>query len=125
MSLALWCVFVAGLMPMISVAFSRGGDIDNHAPRDSSARLTGYRRRAFAAHLNAYEFFPLFAAAVLVAQGQGVRQPLVDGIAAFVVAARLVYLGCYLADLSTPRSAVFGLGWLGALAIFTSPVWAG
>ena len=67
MPLAYWCVLVAAILPLVIVAFAKaGGDRDNHHPRDSAERLPPARRRAYAAHLNAYENFPFFAAAVII-----------------------------------------------------------
>ena len=71
MPLAYWCVLVAASLPIAIVSFAKSGGGDNHHPRDDVGRLSGARRRAYAAHLNAYENFPFFAAAVIIAVTQG------------------------------------------------------
>ena len=70
MSLALWSVLLAGLLPYITVLFAKlpGGDYDNAAPREWAKNLTGIRQRAYAAHQNHFEFFPFFASAVIIAE---------------------------------------------------------
>ncbi len=124
MTIALWCVLAVALMPILGAGIAKWGTtIDNNNPRDWAASLEGYRRRAFAAHLNSYEFFPVFAVAVLAAQTAGAAQRPVDWLALGVVLARAAYLACYVADLATARSLVWTLAMAGAVAIFTSPAW--
>jgi uncharacterized MAPEG superfamily protein len=121
MQLAFWCVLVMGLMPVATVAIAKWKGLDNHAPRDWAQSIDGYRRRAYAAHLNHFEAFPLFAAAVLVASTQGAPMTTVNALAAGVVLARLAYTACYVADAATLRSLVWGAGWMLTLAIFVLP----
>ncbi len=65
MTVAIWCVLVAALLPYVSFALvSRR--INQHAPRVSALGLEGLAARAHGAHLNAFEAFPFFAAAVIV-----------------------------------------------------------
>lgn len=123
MALAYWCVLVAGLLPILTVAIAKaGGGLDNGAPRDWAAGLTGYRRRAHAAHANHFEAFPFFAAAVLAAIQQGAPMGPVNALAAAFVLARLAYTGCYVADLPVARSIVWSLGWFATLALFLLPL---
>lgn len=69
MTIALWCVLVAGLLPYVATVIAKAGtDFDNRNPRAWLARQQGYRHRASAASMNAFEALPLFAAAVLIAQ---------------------------------------------------------
>jgi uncharacterized MAPEG superfamily protein len=121
MQLALWCVLILGVMPIATVAIAKWQGLDNHAPRDWAQSIDGYRRRAYAAHLNHFEAFPLFATAVLVASTQGAPMTTVNALAVGVVLARLAYTACYVADAATLRSLVWGVGWLLTLAIFTLP----
>ena len=44
---------------------------DNRHPRDQQAQLTGWGKRALAAHQNGFESFPAFASAVLVSHVGG------------------------------------------------------
>ncbi|BBF94427.1 MAPEG family protein [Blastochloris tepida] len=121
MELAFWCVLVMGVMPVVTVGIAKARGVDNHAPRDWAQTIDGYRKRAYAAHLNHYEAFPLFAAAVLVAATQGAPMATVNALALAVVAARLVYTACYVADLATLRSLVWLAGWGLTIAIFVLP----
>jgi uncharacterized MAPEG superfamily protein len=69
MTIALWCVLIAGLLPYVATAIAKAGaDYDNRDPRTWLACQQGYRRRAGAAAMNGFEALPLFAAAVLIAQ---------------------------------------------------------
>src|SRR5580704_13320097 len=54
--------FVAG-----SQRFKLAGGFDNKHPRDQTARLDGWAKRASAAHQNGHETFSPFAIAVVVA----------------------------------------------------------
>ena len=121
MQLAFWCVLAMGVMPVATVAIAKWQGLDNHAPRDWAQSIDGYRRRAYAAHLNHFEAFPLFAAAVLVAATQGAPMASVNVLAAGVVVARVAYTACYVADAATLRSLVWGAGWVLTLAIFVLP----
>ena len=69
MKTALICVLIAGLMPYLwtTVAKIAGPRYDNRNVREWQSRLTGMAQRAHAAHLNSFEAFPFFAAAVLAA----------------------------------------------------------
>ena len=69
MKTALICVLIAGLMPYLwtTVAKIAGPRYDNRNVRDWQSKLTGLAQRAHAAHLNSFEAFPFFAAAVLAA----------------------------------------------------------
>jgi uncharacterized MAPEG superfamily protein len=123
MPLAYWCVLVAAILPLVIVAFAKaGGDRDNHHPRDSAERLPPARRRAYAAHLNAYENFPFFAAAVIIAKTQGAPLGTLNMLAAIFVLLRIAHAALYIADSATPRSLVFGLAWLVNIAIFVLPL---
>jgi uncharacterized MAPEG superfamily protein len=129
MSVELWCLFLAGLlhtvtkMPLAKAQGAAPGGYDNHNPREQQAALTGWGRRALAAHENQIESFPLFAAGVLVAVAAGVGSPLVGYLAVAYIAARLLYLYLYLKDVSTPRSLAWGVGYLASLALLCSPLW--
>ncbi|RUO59440.1 MAPEG family protein [Pseudidiomarina insulisalsae] len=71
MSLLIWCLLIAGLLPIAAKApvvyfQNRDSGYDNRHPRAQQQRLSGAGARAVAGHYNAYEAFPLFAAAVLL-----------------------------------------------------------
>lgn len=122
MTIALWCVLAAGLLPYAATLIAKSGrrGFDNRAPRDWLARQEGFRKRANAAQLNAFEAFPFFAAAVIVAHVvRGPQpQPLVDLLAVGFVVLRVLYLACYLADQALLRSLVWFLGLATTIAIF-------
>jgi uncharacterized MAPEG superfamily protein len=120
MTTAYWCVLAAGLMPylFIVVAKTRGQRYDNRDPRSWLAKQTGASARAHAAHLNSFEAFPLFAAAVIIAQLTGAPQPRIDSLALAFVALRLAYGICYLGGWATLRSVVWLLALLCAIALF-------
>ena len=122
MSTALWCVLIAGLLPYAASLTAKigGTRFDNANPRDWLGNQSGFRRRANAAQLNSFEAFPLFAAAVIVAEMQGAPQARIDLLALVFVVARIAYLGLYLADLATLRSLAWFVGIASAVAIFVS-----
>ena len=122
MTTALWCVLIAGLLPYAATIIAKAGGtkFDNANPRDWLGGQSGFRRRANAAQLNSFEAFPLFAAAVIVAQMLGAPQARIDLLAMVFVAARIAYLGFYLADLATLRSLAWFVAIASAVAIFVS-----
>jgi uncharacterized MAPEG superfamily protein len=127
MAISLWCIAAAWLVVYssklpVALAMQRAGGYDNHHPRAQQASLTGWGARAVAAHLNGFETFAPFAAAVVVAQLAGAPSGLVDALAVAFVASRLAYVACYLADLSALRSAVWMVGWLATFGLFLSPL---
>jgi len=120
MTLAFWCVLVAGFLPYIATLTAKiGGDrFDNANPREWLGAQTGFRMRANAAQLNSFEAFPLFAAGVLVAHFAGASQDRIDLLAVTFVVARLLYLGFYLADIHVLRSLAWFVGIGSAAALF-------
>jgi uncharacterized MAPEG superfamily protein len=122
MPLAYWCVLAAALLPLIWAGYAKaGGTVDNHCPRETAADLPPKHRRAYAAHSNAYENFPFFAAAVIIAVTQGAAIPTVNALAVIYVLLRIVHGVLYVADRPTARSVVYGLAWLANIAIFVLP----
>ncbi len=115
MTLALWCVLIALLMPYLwtGTAKAMGGYSlrDNHRPRVFLAQLQGPAARAHAAQLNSFEAFPAFVAAVLVAQYANSPQSTIDALAVTWIALRLAYGVLYITDRAAWRSLV----WFGAM----------
>lgn len=108
MPLAFWCVLAAGLMPIVMVGFAKAdGTFDNANPRAWLAGREGYRARAHAAHLNAFEAFPLFAAGVFVATWQEASAGVVDAVAVAFLIARTGYFVAYLADWPMVRTMLW------------------
>lgn len=117
MTTAYWCVLAGGLMPLLWTATAKFGGrskmsfAQNAGPRDFLAGLSGLQKRADWAQQNAFEAFPLFAAAVIVAHVAGAGQARIDSLALLWIGFRLAYGLCYLADWPTLRS----LTWSAAL----------
>jgi uncharacterized MAPEG superfamily protein len=121
MTIAFWCVLIAGVLPYAATITAKAGaKFDNNNPRDWLARQEGYRRRANAAQLNSFEAFPLFAAAVIVAFVLKAPQGKVDTLAMVFVGARVAYIVCYLMDLAAVRSVAWLVGIVSAVWIFTT-----
>jgi uncharacterized MAPEG superfamily protein len=120
MTTAFWCILAAALMPYLFTAIAKatGKRFDNRDPRTWQSKLTGMPARAHAAHLNSFEAFPFFAAAVIVAQLAQAPQPRIDSLALAFVALRLGFGVCYLAGWATLRSLVWALGFTCCVALF-------
>jgi len=130
MTIPFFCIFLAFLLIIISkgpvaVAMAKqSGGYDNKNPRDQQAGLVGWGRRALAAHLNSFEAFPAFAAAVLVAVVAGADPIWTTRLAIAFIAARTLYLPLYLLDLDLLRSATWTIGFAATGAIFLLPVFS-
>ncbi|MBT9457426.1 MAG: MAPEG family protein [Burkholderiaceae bacterium] len=129
MTLANYCILVAGLLPIVcaGIAKSKGfgkrrrdGGFDNHNPRDWLANLSGWQARANAAQANSFEALPLFIAGVLVAQQMQAPQGRVDALALAFIAARLAFIALYLADKASLRSLAWTIGVGCSVALFFS-----
>lgn len=115
---------VAIYIGAIVAAKARGRkQFDNAKPRDPAFYNDPFRARALGAHQNGIENFPLFAAAVILAEMRQADQTWVDVLAVAYLVLRVAYVAAYLGDRPTLRSAVFGLGFAVTLAIFFSPLW--
>ena len=115
MSLAYWCLLIAGLLPYVWALVAKlGAPYDNHCPRDVLAQAQGHRKRANWAQANAFESLPLFIAAVLVASIRQAHASQIDNAALLFVLARIAHGLFYIADLARPRSLAWliGLGWV-------------
>jgi uncharacterized MAPEG superfamily protein len=118
-TIALWCVLIAGLLPYVATAISKAGaDYDNRDPRAWLAQQHGYRRRAGAAAMNGFEALPLFAAAVLIAQLLHAPQSSANLLAIGFIVARSLHLASYLAGWSTLRSVAWFAGLLCVVGLF-------
>jgi uncharacterized MAPEG superfamily protein len=130
MTIPFVCVFLAAVLiyvPRIMVLVAQArmpGGLDNKDPRGQQALLTGWGKRAQGAHLNAFEAFAPFAAAVFVSHLGGADPHRAALFAIAFVAFRVVYTGLYLANLDSLRSLVWFLGLGSMVALFVSP-WLG
>jgi uncharacterized MAPEG superfamily protein len=118
MTFAYWMLLVAALLPYFTIGLAKSGGFDNHAPRPSLESLAGWRRRAVWAHHNHFEAFPVFAAAVIVAELEHASQSRIDLLAGIFVLLRLIYTALYLADQATLRSIVWSLGLVVVIWLF-------
>lgn len=126
MPIALWCVLIAGVLPLVCAAIAKasGRQYDHNNPRAWLAQQTGFPARANGAQQNHFEAFPFFAVAVLVAiLGGGVIDRINLLAIAFIVA-RLLYTVCYFADWAMPRSLMWVAGYGITIALFVQPAFA-
>jgi len=118
------CVFLTFLLnycvkiPVMMAMGKEPGGYDNRYPRDQQAKLTGWGKRAVSAHLNGFEAFPAFAAAVIMGHLAGVNASHLSILSITFLLSRIAYVGLYLANKSSLRSAVWALGFLCIGAIF-------
>lgn len=127
MTIAQFCLLAACLLPIVcaGLAKSRGfgkprreGGFDNHQPREWLAKLQGWQARAHAAQANGWEALPIFAAGLFVAHQHQAAQATVDALALAFIAARVAFIGLYLADLAALRSLAWVAGLAASLALF-------
>jgi uncharacterized MAPEG superfamily protein len=118
MTIAYWCVLIAAFLPILftGVAKFSGKGFNNFAPRKFQDRLEGFRQRAHWAHLNSFEAFPPFAAAVIIAHQLGRSQATLDQLAMAFIAFRLIYGALYIADRASLRS----VAWLAAVVCWVA-----
>ncbi len=127
MTIADLCLLAAVILTIATIAPAklRGvREFDNANPRDPGFYKPGFRARSQGAHLNGYEAFPFFAAAVILSEMRLVPQGVVNTLSVGFILIRIVYVALYLADRPTARSVVWSLGFLCNLAIFFAPAWA-
>ena len=115
MTIALWCVLVAGLMPYVWTGYAKisSPGFDNNKPREFLAGLEGRGQRANWAQMNGFEAFPPFAAAVIIASFvSNIEQTTLDVIALSFITCRFLHGIFYITDNANLRSIV----WLGGMA---------
>ena len=115
------CVLIAGVLPLISTAIAKWGfqAFDNHNPREWLSQQTGFRARANAAQHNAFEAFPFFAMAVVLAMGLSLEPAILNRYCLVFVVARLLYLLAYWFDWATFRTLCWLVGYGSCIAIYT------
>lgn len=123
---AYWIMLVGALMPYVLVVIAKAGKgYDNTDPRNPKTLDTVLKQRAYGAHANALEGFPLFAAAVLLAGFRHAPAGLVDALAWLWLAARIAYSACYLAGYGTPRSLTWVVAAGASIAILVTAILRG
>ena len=112
MFIAYCCILIAALLPYLwaVLAKSSAPGYNNKDPRGWVAKQESYRvKNAYAAHLNAFEAFPAFAAAVLMAQFAQVDPQRVAWLAIAFIACRILHGIFYI----SAQQALRSLSWLG------------
>lgn len=128
MSVTLACIplaFVLVYAPKIavSIAMARQPEgYDNENPRDQQAKLTGWGKRAAAAHANGFEAFAPFAAGALIAHVMNAHPQAAAALAITHVAARTLYPVLYIANVDKVRSLVWGIGALASAGLMILPL---
>ncbi|MCW5659759.1 MAG: MAPEG family protein [Burkholderiaceae bacterium] len=121
MPIAYWCILVCVLAPyFLSVAARSEAARSRYVgdPRAYSEGLSGWRRRAHLAHLNAFEATPAILAGVFVAELAGAPRLHVDLLAVAFVVFRLLHALLYIADKPMLRSHAWRMGILCVIALF-------
>ncbi|MGA8583673.1 MAG: MAPEG family protein [Roseiarcus sp.] len=119
MTIAIWCILIAGTLPYVAFGLVKG--LDPHQPRAGVAGLDGRAARAYGAQLNGFETFPIFAAAVIVSHVVGGPSMTANILAVAYVLLRIGHMVAYIADRQPLRSAAFTVAQLVAAAIFILP----
>ncbi len=122
MTVALWCLLVASLLPVFCAGLSKWGfeGFDNNRPREWLAKQQGWRARAHAAQQNSWEALAMFTPAVLVAHVAAAPQGRVDALAVAFIVARLLYVLLYVTDRASLRSLVWLVGVGLCIALFAA-----
>ena len=123
MFIAYCCIIAAACLPYLWAVLAKTSapDYNNKDPRGWVARQDSYRvRNAYAAHLNAFEAFPAFAAAVLMAQFAQVDAQHVAWLSIAFVAFRVMHGIFYLAALQALRSLTWLAGFVCVIALMLS-----
>ena len=107
----------------LSMAMARApGGYDNNTPRDQQATLTGWGKRAAAAHANGFESFAPFAAGVLATHVTGASPHWAAMFAVAYVVSRTLYTLAYLADVAPVRSLLWSVGFVSTIALLLLPI---
>ena len=120
MTFAYWTIVFAMFLPIIWVGVAKvnGSGYDNDKPRKWLERQQGIGQRANWAQQNAYEAFPPFAAAVIVAHLTGSNQMTIDILAGAFILVRIAHGVFYIRDMSTLRSLAWVVGFGCTVALF-------
>jgi len=116
MSTVITCLLIVMMMPQVCawiggyLRYQQCGGIDNKHPRLQVAKLEGSAHRAYAAQQNCWEALGMFSAALLAVQLRGLGLDSVATLCLAFVAARTVFIVCYLANIDAVRSLSFIIG---------------
>jgi len=121
MFIAVLCVLLAMLQPFVLSVLARSATRKADylpSPREYNETLSGWHRRAHFAQLNAFEAFPPFAAAVILAWLAQVPPAHINLVAVLFVVFRISHAAFYLMDKSVLRSVVWRLAMMAVVALF-------
>ncbi len=125
MSIAEWCILVAVLLYLLTVAPVKAlghRDFDNARPRDPAFYAHPIRERALGAHVNGIETFPFFAVAIVLAEFKKAPQAPIDALSVAFVVVRLAFVIAYLTGRPTLRTLLWNVGFFVNLAVFLLPL---
>ena len=93
MTVAYWCVLLAGLLPYVAAAIAKKDrQYDNADPRGWMEKQQGFKRRA--------------------------HYGTIDSLASAFIVVRCIYIATYISNKATLRSLVWPIGMIIVLAIF-------
>lgn len=126
MIISIVCLLIAAIMPYIFVGYAKFAQkgYDNHAPREYLAKQEGAIKRAYHAHLNAFEAFPAFAVAVIIGYLAGISEVALSSFSVIFIISRTFYGYFYITDQPTLRSTVWIIGFLSVLALYILAIFA-
>jgi uncharacterized MAPEG superfamily protein len=131
MTLALFCILIAAILPIACAGIAKQGmfgiprkqgGYDNVDPRGWLHQQEGRRKWANNAQANSFEALPFFAAAVIVAHMLGQAGMLLNALAMVFVLLRILYIWLYITAQQGARSLVWTLAFTVNIAIFLLPV---
>lgn len=114
---AMLVLILATKIPLgIAQVRAGGGKYDNRDPRTQQAALSGWGKRALAAHQNTFEALAIFTPAVLISHfAPSASSSCAATLAVVHVVARVIYPVLYIADVHVLRSLVWGVGFGAAI----------
>ena len=120
MTIALWCVAIAAVLPILCTGIAKAGGkgYDNRLPREWLGKLQGWQARANAAQQNSWEALAVFAAGVFAAHLAKAPQASIDLYAEIFIVLRVAYVACYLGGWAPLRSLIWFGGFGISLALF-------
>ena len=124
MAIAYSCVLIAAILPVIFAAYAKLSvkGYDNSSPREFLEKLQGRAKRSHYAHLNSFEAFPVFAAAVIIAYLAGVQQSHINILAIAFIFFRIQYGIFYILDNHILRSTVWFCAFACCIILFIQAI---
>jgi uncharacterized MAPEG superfamily protein len=122
------CILVAYFLAYLPHFLALGhrvklpGGFENNYPRDQTARLEGWAKRASAAHQNGLETFAPFAIATVVASSSHATAQTVTMLTIAFVVLRALYVALYIANLAALRSLVWTCSIATTATLFALPL---